>query len=490
MLGGPATKSDESKKSPYSSPRRLQLEILEKTTNCLSDSGSETYEDEHASDSNLLSSQLEGAHLIKKTDSYSTITLSSTTASTSIISTNSYSNSITDIQGLFQRLDINSSHKRRPSMQSIQTSSSATTTTLLLPNDLADTLDCLLQEPDSTDNLVLDDHGSIKYATPVKLVDHITSTLDNGLIEDFLLTFRCFMPSFLLAHMLGIRLRRCVIGAAGNMSPQRQQLMVRCFVMMRHWAMAYWDLDFSKRDTTQPAPATILLEYIQDAWVNAPCLIPTDRHLLLKLQGILEKGPFSNISDDTKSSEVTGSINLPSGLVDFQDKKTVSKNTKRQSKNSSGMFKRLRHKLFKLLDSNSSDSEDSGSNSSSSISAIVAHLYKTSNALAYTASIFVLIDCDTLAEHFCLIEQEYFKSVGWCELLAYTQKQGKERKQCSSYTFSHGHSTLLSHFHNLQSIITRFNQTSRWLSDQVLMARSLEDQAGIIRAFISIAFVC
>ena len=108
-----------------------------------------------------------------------------------------------------------------------------------------------------------------------------------------------------------------------------------------------------------------------------------------------------------------------------------------------------------------------------------------STSVAYTTSIFVLMDPGTMAEHFCLIEMEYFKSVGWFELLAYIFHSGRglDPRTHPSYP------EQFQGYHNLQLMITRFNQLCWWLGQEIQMARSLEDQARIISALIHIAAV-
>src|ERR1700733_8250971 len=68
--------------------------------------------------------------------------------------------------------------------------------------------------------------------------------------------------------------------------------------------------------------------------------------------------------------------------------------------------------------------------------------------LAYTQSIFLLVDSALMAEALCQIELEYFKSVGWQELLAYSCL-GSTDKACSSSSHDKQHS-----YCNLQAVIT------------------------------------
>lgn len=107
---------------------------------------------------------------------------------------------------------------------------------------------------------------------------------------------------------------------------------------------------------------------------------------------------------------------------------------------------------------------------------------QSSSKLAYTQSIFLLIDSETIAEALCLIELEYFKSVGWQELLAYSRLGST--KMTSTLASNKPHS-----FHNLQAVITRFNGVCRWVSDEVQLARTPEEQTSILSCLIRVAFV-
>lgn len=89
-------------------------------------------------------------------------------------------------------------------------------------------------------------------------------------------------------------------------------------------------------------------------------------------------------------------------------------------------------------------------------------------------SIFLRLDAELVAEALCLIEMEYFKSVGWPELLAYATASPSDSPGSS---------------HNLQAIITRFNQVCRWLSDEIQLSTNTHEQTELISALIRIAFV-
>lgn len=173
-----------------------------------------------------------------------------------------------DIQETFMRLDV-SNQRARPASQAIQ--QTPYHRSLLLsgcgdgPSAMPEGPNCLRvalrPQPgtfvpsfrskeldfcaqDIPSNVIYEDLDSpiIKYATPMKLVEKITSTVDNQLIEEFMLTFRCFMTTEQLAWMLGARLVSCAICASEG--SKRQQCMVRTFVLLRHWITCYWELDF------------------------------------------------------------------------------------------------------------------------------------------------------------------------------------------------------------------------------------------------------
>lgn len=89
-------------------------------------------------------------------------------------------------------------------------------------------------------------------------------------------------------------------------------------------------------------------------------------------------------------------------------------------------------------------------------------------------SILLRLDAELVAETLCLIEMEYFKSVGWPELLAYAKASASDSPGSSQ---------------NLQAIVTRFNQVCRWLSDEIQLSPGTAEQAELISALIRIAFV-
>lgn len=84
--------------------------------------------------------------------------------------------------------------------------------------------------------------GSIKAATPARLVAEITSPkfMDYDLVSDFFLTFRTFLHSHDLLRMLVARLRWAVTRDEEVGTVVR----VRTFVALRHWILNYFMDDF------------------------------------------------------------------------------------------------------------------------------------------------------------------------------------------------------------------------------------------------------
>lgn len=84
--------------------------------------------------------------------------------------------------------------------------------------------------------------GAVAAATPPRLVAEITSPsfLDYELISDFFLTYRSFLDSLSLLHMLFARMR----WALARKDEVGMIVRVRTFVATRHWILNYFTDDF------------------------------------------------------------------------------------------------------------------------------------------------------------------------------------------------------------------------------------------------------
>ena len=84
--------------------------------------------------------------------------------------------------------------------------------------------------------------GGIRAATPARLVAEITSPtfVDYDLLSDFFLTFRSFLETTDLLHMLIARLR----WALARQDENGMVVRVRTFVAIRHWILNYFHDDY------------------------------------------------------------------------------------------------------------------------------------------------------------------------------------------------------------------------------------------------------
>lgn len=140
--------------------------------------------------------------------------------------------------------------------------------------------------PDTPENIAYDDSGGIMYATGFKLIEKLTSALDNALIDDFLLTYRCFMPPDRFAVLVLARLADSFSRSDGV----SRQARVRTFVVIRHWVRCYWDVDFEGGRL-----ASILTKGIDEVWKGAKQLLAGDKQLLLKLRHLINQENVINV---------------------------------------------------------------------------------------------------------------------------------------------------------------------------------------------------
>lgn len=106
----------------------------------------------------------------------------------------------------------------------------------------------------------LDPHShALLAATPECMVFHITSVLDYGLITDFFLTYRAFLPASNLLELLFGRLAFAFTNDDNDDDDNdSRQIAVRTFVALRHWILNFFADDFVPSLTLRVQAAQIL----------------------------------------------------------------------------------------------------------------------------------------------------------------------------------------------------------------------------------------
>ncbi len=124
--------------------------------------------------------------------------------------------------------------------------------------------------------------GGIKAATPARLVAEITSPtfVDYDLLSDFFLTFRTFLDTTYLLHMLIARLK----WASTRDDEAGLVVRVRTFVAIRHWILNYflddYVVDYDLRKSFCDLINSFVRELVQD---------PTQAKVPVKILGELMK---------------------------------------------------------------------------------------------------------------------------------------------------------------------------------------------------------
>ncbi|KAH8820003.1 hypothetical protein F5884DRAFT_658671 [Xylogone sp. PMI_703] len=125
-------------------------------------------------------------------------------------------------------------------------------------------------------------NGSIKAATPARIVAEITSPtfVDYDLLSDFFLTYRSFLSPDDLLHMLIARLR----WALGRSDEVGTVVRVRTFVAIRHWILNYFLDDFVLEYWLRKSFCDLL-----NAFVDELCQDEEPNKAQLKLLGEIKK---------------------------------------------------------------------------------------------------------------------------------------------------------------------------------------------------------
>jgi hypothetical protein len=124
--------------------------------------------------------------------------------------------------------------------------------------------------------------GGIRAATPARLVAEITSPtfVDYDLLSDFFLTFRSFLETTDLLHMLIARLR----WAIGREDETGMVVRVRTFVAIRHWILNYFLDDYVVDWELRQSFCDLLNKFVSDLSQD-----PVKAKVPLKILGELKK---------------------------------------------------------------------------------------------------------------------------------------------------------------------------------------------------------
>jgi hypothetical protein len=124
--------------------------------------------------------------------------------------------------------------------------------------------------------------GGIKAATPARLVAEITSPtfVDYDLLSDFFLTFRSFLDTTDLLHLLIARLR----WALGRPDETGMVVRVRTFVAIRHWILNYFLDDYVVDWELRQSFCDLLNNFVSDLSQD-----PLTAKVPLKILGELKK---------------------------------------------------------------------------------------------------------------------------------------------------------------------------------------------------------
>ncbi|KAK9765762.1 Guanine nucleotide exchange factor lte1 [Basidiobolus ranarum] len=87
---------------------------------------------------------------------------------------------------------------------------------------------------------VSESRKTIMFATLEKLIENLTVDIDYGLLTDFFLTYRSFASPLKLCRLLILRYQWALL----EDTQERWIVRIRLFVVLRHWVINYFSLDF------------------------------------------------------------------------------------------------------------------------------------------------------------------------------------------------------------------------------------------------------
>ncbi|KAJ9081266.1 Guanine nucleotide exchange factor lte1, variant 2 [Entomophthora muscae] len=372
-------------------------------------------------------------------------------------------------------------------------------------------------QPETTE--VIEDIGdsddiSLVTPTPERLLEALTSVVDESLVTDFFLTYRQFLSALELCRLLEKRF----IWSLADQSSQRRVTRVRIFIVVRHWVSRYYPQDFLANQ-----PVLLALGAFLDRAGNHPVVISSEPDLrivrqmrrCLRCQGEIHGIASTNLVPPCtrRRSYLPAEFllpdmlqliptALPSAAID-EDPETWSDDGvdepidqslvfygRRSHKGVLGFFKNLhqqarelalkardrsskkktwnpqRHTILFTPNLSLPNLSSKGSQRDPSGFALHQHLFRR------FAGAFILdYPPELIAQQLCIVEQRCLGDVGWLELVGWGQQPMENAP-------------------GIAAVVARFNLTCQWVASVVVSCRRLEDRVGVVERIIQVAHFC
>ncbi len=161
-------------------------------------------------------------------------------------------------------------------------------------------------EQSNSYNLIIDPSSTVAkpillYASPMKLIEHLTTTLDYKLMDDFLVALEAFVEPLWFAECLLSLLKKAFRISATNwlVSADMVEVMkMRCLVILQHW---HSNVAASFTEQLPIEVRKAVLNGLDTIWTQARTLTDGDKRLITKVRRLYD--PSCEHSTATAASE-------------------------------------------------------------------------------------------------------------------------------------------------------------------------------------------
>lgn len=232
-------------------------------------------------------------------------------------------------------------------------------------------------------------------------------------VDDFLLTYRCYMSALDLSNLLMECLRESFSQVEVMIGLQQR---IRIYAFLQEWTKTCWDEDINDKKEVLAS----LVDGMDDAlWSDPKLLNPADKQLLWKMRQTLDKA-------DAKSNALKFENSVKSDTSSLHS--SVKSSSLKSSKSSNNLLNRIKERVLPK-----------------------ASPPKVVRSYVDVTDILLSVEVDILARHLCLIELDLLRRVRWDDFLIkhFTTHIDKPDHQTESEPYK------------------RFNQVSKWAKRQL-----------------------
>lgn len=322
-------------------------------------------------------------------------------------------------------------------------------------------------------NFIIDPSSNVAkpillYASPMKLIEHLATTLDYKLMDDFLLSLEAFVEPVWFAECLISLLKKVFKVSASNwlVSGEMVEVMkMRCLVILQHW---HSNMAASFHEELPQEVCRIVLNGLDQIWTQARIISEADKRLIAKIRRLYDPSCEHNQYTTTTSAPATHEAVYSDAESDI-DVDSLSLQRPKWSA-------RLKAKL-KSIFSRSNHSQAHLQMSPCSSLLITSFSSDIEDRDNEACQILLRERSKNLATILMAVEADLFGAIGRAEVVQFAKSRDCPMKLASTCP-------------NLQRSIDHFNSMCRWFAYVLTTQSDPQTAAELLAKLIRLAVKC